>query len=177
MRSLFLLLLSLPALASPTDRRPAAGAADRILGAREHVITAAEVKSLGEHADRLLIAAATDGKSSRWRRARALIALRFAPSSESLAFLRAVIDEKKSFVEGADALELAAAAGSLAPYGRDALPDLLPLVTHASTDVRHSVAAALGTMTEPEAESALRARLYVERDPGVRDAVARALRR
>jgi hypothetical protein len=180
MRSLFLLFVSFAAQASPSDRRPAAGAADRILGAREHVITAAEVKSLGEHADRLLIAAASDGKSSRWRRARALVALRFAPSSESLAFLRAVIDEKKSFVEGAEVLELAAAAGSLAPYGPEALPDLLPLVTHASADVRHSVAQTLGSVYEvsgaPEAESALRARLYVERDPGVRDAVARALK-
>jgi HEAT repeats len=167
MRPLFFLLLSLPALASPLDR---------ILGAREHVITVEEVGSLGEHADRLLIAAAADQRAGRWRRARALVALRFAPSSESLAFLRAVIDEKKGAWHGADVLELAAALTSLAPYGVDALPDLLPLAAHPAADVRHAVVQALGAIAAPEAESALRARLYVERDPGVRDAAARALR-
>jgi hypothetical protein len=158
------LLLSFPAQAAD------------FLGAREHLITAADVRGLGVHGDRVLIAAASDLKASRWRRARALIALRFAPSEESLAFLRAVIDEKKPASQGADVLDLAAAAGSLAPYGRAALPDLLPLVVHASADVRHAAAQALGTIDAPEAESALRARLYVEKDVGVRDVVARALR-
>lgn len=161
-----LLLVSL-GLASPLDQ---------ILGAREHVITAAEVRSLGEHADRLLITAASDGKASRWRRARALLALRFAPSDESLQFLRAVIVDRKEAQSGAEVLELSAALTSLAPYGKQALPDLLPMATHASADVRHAVVQALGGISAPEAESALRARLYVERDAGVRDAAARALR-
>jgi HEAT repeat protein len=162
-----LLILSSNLLAAPVDR---------MLGAREHVITAAEVKSLGARADRLLIGAATDAKATRWRRARALLALRFAPSQEALAFLRALIDEKKQASQGADLLELAAALGSLQPYGREALPDLLPLATHPSADVRHAVVQALGEIAAPEAESALRARLYVERDPGVREAAARGLR-
>ena len=150
MRALFtLLLLSFPAHAD-------------FLSAREHAITAADVRALGAHGDRFLIAAAGDVKASRWRRARALIALRFAPSEESLAFLRAVIDEKKAASQGADVLDLAAAAASLAPYGRAALPDLLPLVVHASADVRHAAVQALGSIDAPEAESALRARLYVE---------------
>ena len=168
MRPLIFLLCSLPALAAPVDR---------ILGAREHVITAEEIKSLGDHVDRTLINAASDARASRWRRARARIALQFAPSEESLAFLRAVISEKKQASQGAEVLELAAALTSLAPYGREALPELLPLATHPSADVRHAVVQALGNIAEPEAESALRARLYVERDPGVRDAAARALRK
>jgi hypothetical protein len=166
-KPLLFLLLSLPALAAPVDA---------VLGAREHVITAAEVQSLGANADRLLIGAASDGKASRWRRARALLALQFAPSSESLAFLRFVIDGRREAKAGADVLELAAAVTSLHPYGKEALADLLPLATHASADVRHAVVQSLARIPAPEAESALRARLYVERDAGVRDAVARALK-
>jgi HEAT repeat protein len=162
MRAAIALLLSVSAVAAP---------ADRILGAREHVITAAEIRSLGEHADRLLIAAAADQKASRWRRARALIALKFAPSEESLAFLRAVVDEKKTASQGADLLDLAAALTSLQPYGNAVLPDLLPFLTHASADVRHAAVVALGAI--PEAENALRARLYVEKDPGVARALAK----
>jgi hypothetical protein len=181
-------MMSLPAVASPADLlgqaprhslgagiSPRSARLAEFLGARERVITAADVQSLGEKADRILIAAASDGKASRWRRARALLALQFAPSTESLTFLRAVIAEKKAAQAGADVLDLAAALTSLGPYGRDALPDLLPLLTHSSADVRHAVVQALSSIREPEAESALRARLYVEREAGIREAVARAL--
>jgi hypothetical protein len=148
---------------------------DRILGAREHVITAAEVRALGERPDQLLIAAASDEKASRWKRARALIALQHAPSEDALQYLRFVISERKSAVEGADVLELGAALASLRPYGKVALADLLPFVTHSSADVRQAAVVTLAPL--PEAQTALRARLYLERDSAVRAALGRAIQR
>jgi HEAT repeat protein len=161
-----LLLISGAAWAAPVDK---------VLMMREHVVTAEEVRALGPRADRLLIGVASDARSSRLRRARALLALRHVPSEEAREFLRAVIADKREAVEGADVLDLAAALTSLSPYGREVLTDLLAFVAHRSADVRHAAISALGAVHEPEAESAIRARLYVERDPGVRDAAARAL--
>jgi hypothetical protein len=168
MKPLLLILLALPAFAAPTRL-------DRILGAREHVITAAEVRSLGERPDRLLIAAASDDKASRWKRARALIALQHAPSEEALTFLRFVIANKQGALEGADVLELSCALSSLRPYGKDTLADVLPFLTHASADVRQAAVVTLSPL--PEAQTALRARLYMERDAAVRDALSRSIRR
>lgn len=164
---LLVALLCAPALAAPIDRA---------LGGREHAVSAEDVRALGPHADRVLIGVASDARVSRLRRARALLALRFAPSDESREFLRAVIADKRACVEGADVLDLSAAITSLSPYGREVLADVLPFAAHASADVRHATVVVLGAMQAPEAQSALRARLFVERDPGVRDAAARALK-
>jgi hypothetical protein len=141
---------------------------DKILGAREHVITAEEIRSLGEKADRILIGVAGDARSSHYKRTRAIIALRHAPSQESLAFLRDVLSHE-------DVLDLAAAIGSLQPYGDEVFADVLPFLTHANAGVRHAAVLTLAPL--PRAETALRTRLYIERDPAVRDALGKILSR
>jgi hypothetical protein len=141
---------------------------DKILGAREHVITAEEIRALGEHADRILIGVASDAKSSHYKRTRAIIALRHAPSLETRDFLRDVLLRD-------DVLDLAAAIGSLQPYGDEIYADVLPFLTHANAGVRHAAVLTLAPIHE--AESALRTRLYLERDPAVRDAIGKILTR
>jgi hypothetical protein len=167
-RLVLLLLFSAAAWAAPVDR---------LLGGREHVITAEEVRALGQNAGRILMGVFSDAHQSRLRRARALLALRFVPSDEVREFLRTVVHDRREAVEGADALDLAYAISALSPYGRDVLAELLPFLAHRSSDVRSAAVSTLGASGAPEAESALRARLYVERDPGVRAAAARALKR
>jgi hypothetical protein len=149
----------------------------RVLGGVERAPTAEAVRALGPAADRLLVAAASDGRTARLRRMRAIAALAFAPSAYARAFLLAVVRDQGGATRGADVLDVAAAAGALAVYGPTVAPTLVPLLAHASADVRQSAAAALGRARAPEAAGALRARLAVERDAGVHEELVRALAR
>jgi HEAT repeat protein len=153
-----------------------AGPLDKLLGARERAPSADDVRALGPSGVRQLIGVATDARTSRLRRNRAILALRHVASAEAREFLRAVLADKKEAVEGADVLDLAAAVTALQPYGREVIADVLPLLTHASADVRHAAVVTLGAMHAPEADNALRIRATVERDPGVRAAAVSALR-
>jgi hypothetical protein len=167
---LITLVSALTASGAPSD--PAIA---RALGGYERAPTADGVKQLGPDADRVLISVASDARTSRVRRMRAIYALRFVPSAEALTFLRAVLDEKRGAVEGADVLDLAAALGALSAHGPEVAGELLPFLTHRSADVRQAAAAALAHTQAPEAPAALRARLVAERDPGVRAALSRLL--
>lgn len=155
---------------------PSSKELDRVLGGIERVAGPEDVRRLGSDADRVLIAVASDGRTSRLRRMRAILALQHAPTMEALDFLRAVLAEEGAAIEGPEVLDVAAALSALAPHGREVLSDLLPFLTHHSADVRQSAAAALAATRAPEAAAALRARVVVERDMGVRGVVLRALR-
>ncbi len=152
MKPLVVLALAL-ALAAPSlaaEKSPAK-ILEKLVGSRERAVTADDVRALGGNAGRLLIGVASDTHASRFRRARAILALRFAPSGEARDFLRAVIADKTGAVEGADVLDLASAVTALQPYGREVLGDVMPLVTHASADVRQAAVTTLGTLHAPEA--------------------------
>lgn len=155
---------------------PSAAEVERVLGGYEHAPTAEEVKRLGTGADQVLIAVAQDARTSPIRRARAIGALRFVPSAGAHAFLRALIDEKARAPEGADVLDVASALAALAPYGREDLALELSYLAHASVELRHAAAAALGVIADAEALPSLRARLAVERDGGTRLMLARSIK-
>jgi hypothetical protein len=150
---------------------------ERILAGVERAPTRDDVERLQPGADEALIAVAADPKVSRLRRMRALYALRFAPSDAARRFAESVLAlDVGRTASGADALDLAAALSALSPYG-DALPTVLPFLAHVSGDVRQTAAALIGGWAPPSAEGILRARLTVERDPGVRLHLVEALRR
>jgi len=170
------LLLALTAVASAAPPRAPRTEVERLLAGIERAPTRAEVERLGPGAEETLIAIADDPRTSRLRRMRAIYALGFRPSEAARAYAEAVLAEKGAAGEGADTLDAAAALAALAPYGEEALPTALRYLTHASGDVRQAAAALIGAWRAPSAEGLLRARLAVERDPGVRVELRGALR-
>jgi hypothetical protein len=139
---------------------------DKILAGIEHVPTADEVKRLGPDADQQLIDYAESPRATPIRRLRAILSLRFVPSATARAYLTDLLARKPG------ALDTAAALSALTPYGRDALAQVQPYLTHAAADVRHAAVAAMAQLGEP---APLRARLAVEKDPGVRAEILKAL--
>jgi hypothetical protein len=61
-------------------------------------------------------------------------------------------------------------------FGRDAVADLTPFLSHRVTVVREAAARSLGRIGDEASRRALRARLGAERDPTVRQAIEHALR-
>lgn len=147
-----------------------------VLGGIEHAPTEADVRRLGATATSELLRAADDPTLSRLWRMRALYALRFVPSPAAHSFLLEVVAARSSATEGADVLDYAAALGALAPYGREELPTFLSALAHPSANVRHAAASSIALIKVPAADGALRLRLAVEQDVGVRRALVRALR-
>lgn len=110
-------------------------------------------------------------------RLRAYRALALYPSAETSAALRDALVDHGAADQGIDTVYLRAAMDSLARVdGAAAVPDLTPLLDHASRDVRAAVAAALALTGSPDAISPLRDRLAVEPVDQVRLAIAEALR-
>ncbi|HZS36788.1 MAG TPA: HEAT repeat domain-containing protein [Polyangia bacterium] len=155
---------------------PSAAELDRVLGGYEHAATADEVKRLGAGADQILIGVAEDARSTAIRRTRAIAALRFVPSAAAHAYLRALILEQGRAPAPADVLDVAAALGALAPYGRAELPLVQRYLGHASAELRQSAAAALGLIADAGALPSLRARLAVERDPAIRTVLSHSIK-
>jgi HEAT repeat protein len=109
-------------------------------------------------------------------RIRAYRALAAYPTAATESALRAAIVDHADEGE-LDTLYLRAAVASLVQVaGPDAVDDLVPLLDHASRDVRASTARGLGDTGSEDAVAPLRARLSVEEVGQVRLAIAEALR-
>lgn len=158
------------ALAAPTR-----AAVERLLAGYEPGATAADLKRLGEGTDRVLVAIASDPKTSRIRRNRAISAIAAVPSPAGQEFLRAVLRDQGNATEGADLLDLQACIRALPAFGSTGALEALPLLAHANADVRVIVADALAAAKAHEAVPPLRLRLGVEREPEVLRALQRAL--
>jgi hypothetical protein len=78
--------------------------------------------------------------------------------------------------EGVAVLDAAAAVVALTPYAQELMPQLLPYLSHASADIRQSVAATFAVARVRDASGPLRARLAVERDDSVRATTVRSLK-
>jgi len=168
-------LLAALLVSSVASATPPRAAVELALAGIERAPTAERVKRLGAGVDLVLIEIADDPATTATRRARAIRALAWAPSSSARAYLHDLIARRSAATGGMEVIELGAALVSLAPYGPTELPLVLRFVAHASADVRQGAAITLGTLGGAEALAALRARSAVERDPGVREALARAI--
>ena len=149
---------------SGIDFIPSRSALDAALGA-------------GAESDLIAIARGTAEESADpGVRIRAYRALALYPGAAVEAELRAAIFQHAGGA-AVDMVYLRAAADSLVELaGPDAVDDLVPLLDHASRDVRASAAFALGDTGSDDAAPPLRARLLVEEVGQVRLAIAEALR-
>ncbi|MBK8171801.1 MAG: HEAT repeat domain-containing protein [Sandaracinaceae bacterium] len=106
-------------------------------------------------------------------RIRAVSAVANFPSEATRTFLRTVATQ-----QGQSELLIREAVSSMArAFGESAEQDLLPFLTHASTTVRVGAVRAIATLHTENATRALQARLSLERDAQVRDALTRATSR
>jgi hypothetical protein len=172
-------LITLTATAGLARAEPPRAAVERLLSGYEPSPTFVEdLRRLGPGTDQVLITVASDPRTSRLRRSRALHSLGHLPSLAGRDYLRSELRALRSAgaVEGPDVLDLVACARALGRYGAEALPDLVGLLAYPSPDVRQAAAAGLGTTGALPARTPLRQRLSVEADAGVRAALRGALR-
>ncbi len=160
-------------VASPSARADEALRARclELLSAYEEPAKEADWRALGAGADAELLAIAQDSSLSHTRRANAIHALGWFPTEASRAFLVSLAGN-----EVGDALFRRKAVHALANgWGDGALSELATALASPDVQLRAATARALARVGTPAAEAALRARLPVETDRMVRDAIAAAL--
>ncbi len=149
---------------SGIDYVPTRGTLDGLMGAAAETSLIAIARGTAEEAN---------DPGVRLRAYRALAAY---PSAATESTLRGGIAEHAGGGD-LDTVYLRAVVDSLVEVaGPNAVDDLIPLLDHASRDVRASTARALGDTGSEDAVSPLRARLSVEEVGQVRLAIAEALR-
>lgn len=172
------LLLSGPAWAAPRQAPQTKVAKSdpraqvlALLSGYEQVNPSEALRRIPQAAD-LLVAIAQDPAVSGLRRVRAIEALGHVPTAAGLSYLRAVVARTRGRGDGLSIYELSAATRALGGFGAPVTAELLPLLGHESPDVREGAAHALGKIGTPEAKAALRDRIVVEKDSGVRATLA-----
>ena len=165
---------------APADLPPGDPRVVELLSGIDFVPTRAALDAaLGAGAESQLIAIArgsAEEAADPGVRIRAYRALSLYPGAAIESELRAAIVEHSGGTE-VDMLYLRAAVDSLvALAGPTAVDDLVPLLDHASRDVRASAAFGLGDTGSEDAVPPLRDRLAVEQVGQVRLAIAEALR-
>jgi len=140
------------------------------VGLREPA-TPAQWRALGPGGARALIQLASDPAETPARRARAIhgMASLDDPTVASALGGFATDANQPAEIRGAAAVALAAHDGPAS------VAVLAPLLNDVSAPVRAAAARALGLAGGDAAKSALQARLDAETDPGVRDALQKAL--
>lgn len=142
-----------------------------MLSGIEDTPTDADWQRVGERALPILIELYNDADEAPFVRMRAVGASAAFPRPATRTFLLAVARaEGQSDLFVREAL-LALARG----FGRGAVNDVAPFLAHAEPVVREAAARALGRVGGPEAQRHLSARLSVERDDVVREALQRGL--
>ena len=173
--SSFVVPLLTALLVAQTASAQAAPSRDRVrqlLSGIEDVPSDADWQRLGDGALPVLIDLYADGDEAPYVRLRAVGAVAAFPRTATRTFLLAVAQ-----AEGQSDLFVRQAVLALARgYGRAALSDLRPFLAHDEAVVREAAARALGGIGGDEATAALRARLEVERDRVVREALQGGLR-
>ena len=143
-----------------------------MLSGVEDVPSDADWQRLGDGTLSVLIDLYNGRDEAPYVRLRAVGATAAFPRAASRTFLLAV-----ARADGQSDLFVREAIVALARgFGRDASADLSPFLDHAEPVVREAAARALGRIGGRVASSALSARLRVERDAVVREAIEAALR-
>ncbi|MEC7520319.1 MAG: HEAT repeat domain-containing protein [Myxococcota bacterium] len=143
-----------------------------LLSGIEDVPTDADWQRIGDGALPVLIDLYVDADEAPYVRLRAVNATAAFPREATRTFLLAV-----ARAEGQGDLFVRQAVIALARgFGEHAVQDLRPFLAHDEVVVREATARALGEIGGPQATAALRARLSVERDRAVREAIQGGLR-
>ena len=147
----------------------------RVLGGYERTANADDIRALGPDADRLLIEHAEASGQTRVQRQRAIVALRFVPTARARSYAQWLLQASAGATEGPQAIDAASAITALSAHA-DALPLILPQLSHKLAEVRHAAAAAIGVLRAREAAGPIQLRLSIESDAGVRLVLGRVLR-
>jgi HEAT repeat protein len=158
--------------ASSAQAGPSRAQVRAMLSGVEDVPTDEAWRRLGEGALGVLIELYADPDEAPYVRLRAVGASGAFARPAARTFLLAV-----ARAEGQADLFVREAVLSLGrAFGASALDELTPFLAHREPVVREATARALGRVGGPRAAGALRARLQVEREAVVREALQRALR-
>ena len=164
MRPLLVLLL---AVASPAfaDEALRARCLD-LLSAYEDPAGEAEWRALGAGAGAELLAIAKDSSLSHTKRANAVVALGWFPTDDARGYLATLAP-----TDGESLFRRKAVYALGAGWGDAAVPDLSKALTSPDNPLRAAAARSLGKVGTPAAKDALKARLSVESDRMVLDAI------
>ncbi|MFZ5481334.1 MAG: HEAT repeat domain-containing protein [Myxococcota bacterium] len=169
-RALVLFLLAaVPSLAFADDALRAQ-VLERLSGV-EDPATEADLRALGAGVDVELFALAKDGTVPRSRRQSAVQALGWFPNEEHRAWLATLVGDPA----GDRFLRRSACHALANGWGDAALPDLGKALADGDEQLRNQAARAIGRIGTPAAKSALEARLAVEPDGMVREAITASL--
>lgn len=168
MRSLLVLLL---AAASPAFADDALRAhCLEMLSAYEDPAGEAEWRALGTGAGAELLAIAKDSSLSHTKRANAVVALGWFPSDASRTYLNTLAG-----TDGESLFRRKAVYALGNGWGDAAVSDIARALAAPDGQLRAAAARSLGKVGTPAAKDALRARLTVESDGMVRDAISSSL--
>jgi hypothetical protein len=167
---LTLFLLGLFAPAAHADDAMRARVVD-LLSAYEDPATAADWRSLGDAAAPELFAIAQDPTQSHTRRAGAVLALGWFPNDTHHAWLVALAADNA----GDGMYRRKACYALVNGWGDAALPDLAAPLAASDVQLRAAAAKAVGRLGTPAARTVLQARLAVETEPLVHDALQKSL--
>jgi HEAT repeat protein len=146
---------------------------DTLLGGVEYVPTAQEWKALGPDTAGVLRGIASSESERPSRRARSLSALGYFPSAETRTFLEAMANDN-----GARTVFRRKALRALAfGYKGEALVFVSKFVAAEDKHLRDAAMKSLADIGTPEAQTALKARLKVEKAEFVRETIEQSLAR
>ena len=164
--------LALAAAGPAHAQAPSRERVRQMLSGIEDVPTDTDWRRIGDGALPELIGLYADSSEAPYVRLRAVGATGAFPRAATRTFLLAV-----ARADGQSDLFVREAIGALARgFGRAADGDVAPFLDHDEPIVREAAARALGQMGGRAASGALTARLRVERDEVVREAIEHALR-
>ncbi len=152
---------------------PDAGHVRELLSGYEGGPAEATWRALGPETLAVLIALYDAPQEAPFVRQRAIAAAAYYPSAATRTFLHAVL-----VTPGQSDLFLRTAVDALArAFGADAWAEVQPWLAHPAVTVRMGAVRAAVRIGTPATRTALRARLRVEQDAEVRDALTAALAR
>ncbi|HJN78238.1 MAG TPA: HEAT repeat domain-containing protein [Myxococcota bacterium] len=140
-----------------------------LLGQMDSPATAEDYQALGEGVDAVLIEVANDDSQPKTKRGRAIQALGYFPSDQSQETLTALLASSDS------TLKRKAVFALCIGWGDAALPLVEPALADEDVQVRISTAKALAMIEGDAADTMLTARLEVETEDAVKNAIQKSL--
>ena len=162
--------------AAPKTPAELTAAVRKLLDGYEPLDVEHGMSQLGAPAADVLLRLIHDPGTLALTRLRAIEALGYVPTPAGQSYLRELITQIGS-ANDERVFTLAAAVRALGAFGPGELVSLAPLLGHGSADVREAATASLAKMKSDSVLPALKERLAVERDSGVKASLNNAIRR